>query len=155
MSSTITTISPITGKPILTREGITSADFDSILSTSQAAFKSFRNTSLAERQTIVKKALEILSSKQDELAKEITEQMGRPIAYTAKEVATAVKRGEYLLKVSDEVLAATPGEEEAGFRRWIRKEPLGTVLVIFAWNVSILSASMTAMIKLIVDSTRT
>jgi acyl-CoA reductase-like NAD-dependent aldehyde dehydrogenase len=62
--------------------------------------------------------------------------MGRPIAYTAKEVATAVKRGEYLLKVSTEVLVDTPGEEEEGFRRWIRKEPLGPVLVVFTWNVS-------------------
>jgi len=53
-------------------------------------------------------------------------------------VATAVKRGEYLLKVSDEALKDTPGEAEEGFRRWIRKEPLGVVLVIFAWNVSLL-----------------
>lgn len=62
--------------------------------------------------------------------------MGRPIAYTPKEVTTAVKRGEYLLKISDEALKDTPGEEEQGFRRWVRKEPVGTVLVVFAWNVS-------------------
>jgi acyl-CoA reductase-like NAD-dependent aldehyde dehydrogenase len=32
------------------------------------------------------------------------------------------------------VLKDTQGEKEAGFRRWIRKEPIGTVLVVFAWN---------------------
>src|SRR2546421_8100341 len=37
----------------------------------------------------------LFRSKQDELAKELTQQMGRPIAYTAKEITTAVKRGEY------------------------------------------------------------
>jgi acyl-CoA reductase-like NAD-dependent aldehyde dehydrogenase len=137
-AETITTISPITGAPILTRQGVSEADFSALLSTSQKAFETFRHTHpLAARQEIVKKALGILASKADALGREITEQMGRPIAYTPKEVATAVKRGEYLLKVSNEVLADTPGEKEEGFRRWIRKEPLGPVLVVFAWNVGI------------------
>ena len=61
--------------------------------------------------------------------------MGRPINYTAKEVATAVMRGEYMLKISDEVLKDTPGESQEGFKRYIKKMPLGPVLVLFAWNV--------------------
>jgi acyl-CoA reductase-like NAD-dependent aldehyde dehydrogenase len=135
-TETITTISPINGKPVLTRQGVSEADFPTILSTSQKAFSTFaRSCPLAKRQEIVKAALQILLSRQDELGREITEQMGRPIAYTPKEIATAVMRGEYLLKVSSEVLQDTPGEEQAGFRRWLRKEPLGPVLVIFAWNV--------------------
>jgi hypothetical protein len=100
------------------------------------AFQSFRKTSLADRQAIVKKALKILGEKQDVLAKELTEQMGRPIAYTAKEVTTAVMRGEYLLKISGEVLKDTDGEAEKGFKRFIRKVPVGPVLILFAWNVS-------------------
>lgn len=139
MASTITTISPVSGSPIITRQSVTESHFPAILATAQKAFSTFRHTHpLAARQEIVKKALQVLGSRADELGKEITEQMGRPIAYTPKEVATAVKRGEYLLKVSDEALKDTPGEAEEGFRRWIRKEPLGVVLVIFAWNVSLL-----------------
>ena len=84
----------------------------------------------------MKKALKILGDKQDELAKELTEQMGRPIAYTAKEITTAVKRGEYLLKISDDALKDTEGEAELGFKRYIRKVPVGPVLILFAWNVS-------------------
>ncbi|TGZ79258.1 ALDH-like protein [Ascodesmis nigricans] len=134
-SETITTISPITGKPILTRQGIDESDFDGILSASKKAFSTFRYTHpLSKRQEIVQKVLKALSERQNELGREVTEQMGRPITYTPKEVATAVKRGEYLLKVSDEALKDTPGEPEEGFKRWIRKEPVGTVLVVFAWN---------------------
>ena len=133
---TITTISPITGAPILTRTGITESDFPELLANSQRAFSTFRHTHpLAARQEIVKKALEILESRKDELAQDLTAHMGRPIAYTAGEVATAAKRGKYLLKLSSEVLADVPGEAEVGFRRWVRKEPIGPVLVIFAWNV--------------------
>lgn len=130
----ITTISPATEEPILSRNGISTEELEELPDIATAAFKSWRTTKLADRQIIIKKALKILSDKQDELANELTVQMGRPIAYTAKEVATAVKRAEYLLKISDDVLQDTPGEAEKGFKRFIRKVPVGPVLIIFAWN---------------------
>lgn len=113
---TITTISPTTNKPVVIRNGISSANLELLPKVATEAFLSFRKTSLTDRQAIVKKALKLLGDKQDELAKELTEQMGRPIAYTAKEVTTAIKRGEYLLKICEETLADTPGEAERGFK---------------------------------------
>jgi acyl-CoA reductase-like NAD-dependent aldehyde dehydrogenase len=133
---TITTISPITNKPVLTRTGISPSDLELLPTTAAEAFEKYRKTSLKERQDIVKKALKLLGERQDVLAKELTEQMGRPIAYTAKEVTTAVKRGEYLLKISEDALKDTDGEAEKGFKRFIRKVPVGPVLILFAWNVS-------------------
>jgi acyl-CoA reductase-like NAD-dependent aldehyde dehydrogenase len=133
----ITTISPITNKPVLTRNGLSDADLQSIPETAATAFDSYRRTPLAERQKIVKKALKLLNERQDVLGKELTEQMGRPIAYTPKEVTTAVMRGEYLLKISDETLKDTEGEAEKGFKRYIKKVPLGPVLILFPWNVRV------------------
>jgi acyl-CoA reductase-like NAD-dependent aldehyde dehydrogenase len=137
---TITTISPITNQPILTRNGVSAADLKLLPEVATEAFLKFRKTSLAERQVIVKNALKLLGDKQDILAKELTEQMGRPIAYTAKEVTTAVKRGEYLLKISEDTLKDTDGEAEKGFKRYIRKVPVGPVLILFAWNAGYFSA---------------
>jgi acyl-CoA reductase-like NAD-dependent aldehyde dehydrogenase len=134
------TISPSTNKPILERSGLSQQELGALPSVAHKAYKSFRQTSLKDRQEIVKKALKLLGEKQDELAKELTEQMGRPIAYTGKEITTAVTRGEYLLKISDEALADTDGEPEKGFKRFIRKVPVGPVLVLFAWNVSRLNS---------------
>ncbi|KAF2798996.1 betaine aldehyde dehydrogenase 2 [Melanomma pulvis-pyrius CBS 109.77] len=131
---TITTISPITNKPILTRNGLSDADLQSIPETATRAFEIYRRTDLAERQAIVKKALELLKERQDVLGKELTEQMGRPIAYTPKEVTTAVARGEYLVKISGDVLKDSAGEPEKGFTRYIKKVPLGPVLILFPWN---------------------
>jgi acyl-CoA reductase-like NAD-dependent aldehyde dehydrogenase len=133
----ITTISPITNKPVLTRNGLSDADLRSLPETAAAAFESYRRISLAERQKIVKQALKLLNERQDVLGKELTEQMGRPIAYTPKEVTTAVMRGEYLLKISDETLKDTEGEPEKGFKRYIKKVPLGPVLIMFPWNVRV------------------
>lgn len=136
----ITTISPTTGEPILTRNGISPTELEQLPDIATAAFDSWRKTTLQQRQNIIKKALDILDAKKDELATELTVQMGRPIAYTAKEVTTAIKRAEYLVKISDDVLQDTPGEAEKGFKRFIRKVPVGPVLIIFAWNVGATTA---------------
>lgn len=132
----LTTISPTTNEPIITRNGVSQSELQEIPQTSAKAFESWRKTSLKDRQAIVTKALKLLSDKKDELAQEITVQMGRPIKYTPVEVTTAVKRCEYLVKISEEALKDTDGEPEKGFKRFIRKVPVGPVLILFAWNVS-------------------
>ncbi|GMG43400.1 unnamed protein product [Aspergillus oryzae var. brunneus] len=135
---TITTISPSTNQPVVTRTGVTSEDLQRIPEVAQEAFRSFsRSTTLKQRQEIVTRALDILEKKKDELARELTEQMGRPIAYTGVEVLTAIKRSRYLTKISDSVLGeegVVPGEEEKGFRRYIKRKPVGVAFIIFAWN---------------------
>jgi acyl-CoA reductase-like NAD-dependent aldehyde dehydrogenase len=133
----ITTISPTTNEPIITRNSISAEELNLLPDVATRAFQSWRTTSLADRQIIIRKALKVLADKQDDLAMELTVQMGRPIAYTGKEIATAIKRAEYLLKISDEVLKDTDGEAEKGFKRFIRKVPVGPVLIIFAWNVRV------------------
>ena len=134
----ITTISPTTNEPVVTRNGLSSEELEILPETATRAFESWRQTKLADRQIIVKKALARLSEKVDDLAQGLTKEMGRPISYTPVEITTAVKRGEYLLKISDEALKDTDGEAEKGFKRFIRKVPVGPVLIIFAWNVSLL-----------------
>lgn len=136
----ISTISPATNEPVVTRTGVSSEELKQIPVAAQAAFQSFsQSATLEQRQQIVERALDILEKKQDELAREITEQMGRPIAYTGVEVATAIKRSRYLVRISSSVLGeqgTVSGEEEKGFRRYIKRSPVGVALIIFPWNVS-------------------
>ncbi|KAI1135081.1 aldehyde dehydrogenase [Hypoxylon sp. FL0543] len=130
----LTTISPTTNEPILTRNGVTASELEEIPNIAAEKFQSWRQTSLTDRQIIVKKALKLLEKKKGELAEELTVQMGRPIAYTGAEITTAIKRADYLVKISEDTLRDTDGEPEKGFKRFIRKVPVGPVLVIFAWN---------------------
>lgn len=132
----ITTISPTTNEPVVTRNGLSAEELNLLPQTATKAFGSWRQTKLADRQIIINKALDILLKRTDELAQGLTTEMGRPISYTPSEITTAVKRGQYLLKISDEALKDTDGEAEKGFKRFIRKVPVGPVLIIFAWNVS-------------------
>jgi acyl-CoA reductase-like NAD-dependent aldehyde dehydrogenase len=135
----LTTISPITNKPVLTRNGLSDVDIKQLLSNAVQGFQTWKNVDPTKRLAIVTKALDLLSKKEKELAKELTEQMGRPINYTPSEVKTAIKRGEYLCSISQDVLKDTPGQPEKGFTRYIKKLPLGPILIIFAWNASLIS----------------
>lgn len=136
----ITTTSPATNAPVTTRQSVSQDELDQIPKAAQAAFRSFsQSTNLEQRQELVTRAMDILEAKKDVLAREITEQMGRPISYSPVEVMTAIKRVRLLNRVSSSVLGeegVVPGEEEAGFRRFIKRRPVGVSLIIFAWNVS-------------------
>jgi acyl-CoA reductase-like NAD-dependent aldehyde dehydrogenase len=145
-TETIITISPTTNQPVIQRAGLSEEQLASLPAIGQEAFRHFsESTTLAQRQEIVARALGILENKKDDLAKELTMQMGRPIAYTPSEITTAIKRGNYLNRISGELLGEeeaigsggiVQGEPEIGFKRFIKRKPVGVVLVIFAWNVS-------------------
>jgi acyl-CoA reductase-like NAD-dependent aldehyde dehydrogenase len=135
---TLSTISPTTNHEVVSREVLSPEEIAQIPVEAQKAFISYRKShpTLRSRQEVVAKALKLMSQRKETLAKELTEQMGRPISYTGVEIDTAVKRGEYLNRIAGEVLDKdVPGDEEQGFKRFIRREPVGVVLVIFAWNV--------------------
>ena len=136
MTEQLVTISPITNQPILYRNALSPAEITLLPRQAEIAFDQYKPTPLNRRQEIVSKALDILDSRKHELARELTEQIGRPIKHAAKEISTAVTRGRYLLQISKDALADTPGEPEFGFKRYIRKVPVGPVLILFAWNVS-------------------
>ena len=136
MSEQLITISPSTNQEIITRQGLSNADIVLLPQAAQQAFDHFKTIPLQERQAIVTRAIDLLENRQDVLARELTEQMGRPIAYAAKEITTAITRGRYLVKISEDALKDTPGEPEKNFKRYIRKVPIGPVLILFAWNVS-------------------
>jgi acyl-CoA reductase-like NAD-dependent aldehyde dehydrogenase len=136
---TLISISPSTNSPVVTRRATSSEELLRLPATAQEAFRSFsQSTTLEQRQAIVTRALGILEEKKHVLARELTDQIGRPISYTPGEIATAVKRGTYLSQVSSSVLGedgVVHGEPENGFKRYIKRQPVGVVLIIFAWNV--------------------
>ena len=69
----------------------------------------------------------------------------RPIRYAPGEVNGFADRARYMAKtaeasLADKVLGAEDPLAKPGFRRFIRREPLGVVLVIPAWNYPYLTA---------------
>ena len=74
-------------------------------------------------------------AKADTLAEELTWQIGRPIAQSPGEIRRGFQeRALYMCGIAEEVLNDLQIEPKPGFRRFIRREPLGVVLVIAPWN---------------------
>lgn len=133
---TIRTISPSTGEVILERPGIKLTEAHEIVTESERAFQTWKHVDLEKRKSIVAAGLALIQQRKLDLGRELSLQMGRPVAYSHKEIETMQKRADYLLGIAQEALATIPGNEEEGFERYIKKEPVGPTLVVFAWNVS-------------------
>ncbi|KAF9883922.1 hypothetical protein FE257_002665 [Aspergillus nanangensis] len=134
MSNAIHTLSPSTNKPIFTHPGTTASQARQLAQNAHHAFETYKHTPLSTRKAIITKALSLIDANKDTLSAELTAQMGRPIAYSEKEINTMRMRAEYLLSIADDSLAAIPGQPESGFRRFVKKEPVGVTFVSGAWN---------------------
>jgi acyl-CoA reductase-like NAD-dependent aldehyde dehydrogenase len=66
--------------------------------------------------------------------------MGRPIRYAPNEVKGTLERARHMIAIAEASLADVDPGPKAGFRRFLRREPLGTVFAIAAWNYPYLIA---------------
>ncbi len=100
----------------------------------------WRRLPLAERCRLVRAFVERFAAKKDEIAIELTRQIGRPIRHSPGEVRGLVERATYMTDVAPEALADLDAGPKPGFLRFIRREPLGVVLVLAPWNYPYLTA---------------
>ncbi|XOB98256.1 aldehyde dehydrogenase family protein [Deinococcota bacterium DY0809b] len=128
-------VSPVDGSVYVERETATDAEIEAALERAARARAGWRARPLEERQALVQRAVDYLVERADELAEELTWQMGRPIAHTPFEITRGFKeRADYMIHVAPKALADLVPEPLEGFTRFIRREPLGTVLVLAPWN---------------------
>jgi acyl-CoA reductase-like NAD-dependent aldehyde dehydrogenase len=76
----------------------------------------------------------------DDIVPELAWQMGRPIRYGAGELRGFEERARYMIGIAPEALAAVQPPAREGFERYIKREPLGLVMVIAPWNYPYLTA---------------
>jgi acyl-CoA reductase-like NAD-dependent aldehyde dehydrogenase len=143
------TISPVDGSIYAERQLATSREIENALAnavTSQAVWK---RVSVAERAAACKRMLDWLVERADEIGEELTWQIGRPIAYSPNEIRRGFQeRVNYMTEIAERELADIELEPKDNFRRFIRHEPVGVVLVLAPWNYPWL-ASVNALVPAI------
>jgi acyl-CoA reductase-like NAD-dependent aldehyde dehydrogenase len=100
----------------------------------EEAYQVWKNVPLEKRQAMLRKALEKFRANSENIAKEITMQMGKPITESQNEINTFFKRAEYMIDIAPDALKADVLPEISGFTRRIEHVPVGVVLDIAAWN---------------------
>ena len=134
------TITPVDGTVYCERELTGDAGLDELLGRAVAASRAWRDTDLATRAAICRRFCDAFESRREEIALELTWQMGRPLRYTPNEVRGTLERARYMIEIAPEALADVDPGPKPDFRRFVRREPLGVVFTIAAWNYPYLIA---------------
>ncbi len=153
MTETVKIISPIDGSIYAERPVASDKDINAAVERAKAAQVEWARTPVAERCKYMLAMLEALVAMSDEIVPEIAWQMGRPVRYGG-EFGGVKERVGYMVEIAEQalkpVMASNPKE---GFRRYVKKEPLGVVMVIAPWNYPYLTAVNTIVPALIAGST--
>ena len=129
------TISPIDGSVYVERELASDQAIEAVLAASVAAQKRWKQVPAAERVAVCRRMTAWCVEHAEALAEELTWQIGRPLSQSPGEIRRGFsERAQYMAGIAEETLSDTSVEARDGFRRFIRREPLGVVLVLAPWN---------------------
>ncbi|WP_298770652.1 aldehyde dehydrogenase family protein [uncultured Shewanella sp.] len=134
------TISPVDNQIYVTRPLATQDEIHTLVHRANVTQLSWAAMSLVERKLLCVRAIDILMSQKQELANELCWMMGRPIRYCEGELNGVDERAQYLLKICEQGLSPVHIAEKAGVTRYIKREPLGVVMIIAPWNYPYLTA---------------
>ena len=142
-------ITPIDGSVYTEIELAPGNAIESVLASAVAAQRQWKRVPVTERGEICRRMVALMVERADRLATELTWQIGRPITQTPFEIRRGFQeRSNYMIDIAPGMLADLDVGEREGFRRFIRREPLGVVLVLAPWNYPYL-ASVNAVIPAI------
>ncbi len=129
------TISPIDGSVYAERSLATQQQIETTLTKAAAAQASWRHVPVSERAAICLRMKDWLVEHADEIGKELTWQIGRPMAYSPFELRRGFnERVNFMCDIAERELGDIALEPKENFQRFIRREPVGIVLVLAPWN---------------------
>ena len=126
-------INPATGELIATYEEHTAEQVSEIVDRSRRRFDIWRRVTLEERAKLLNAAAEVLESRKEELARLMTEEMGKPIAGGRAEVEKCAWVCRYYAENAEAFLADEHIEADKT-RSYVHYQPLGPVLAVMPWN---------------------
>jgi len=134
------TFSPVDGSVYVERPIATDAQVQQTMENARQAQARWKRVALEQRIGIVHRFIDAFVARKEAIAEEITWQMGRPIGQSPGEVRGFEERARYMMSIAAISLADIDPGPKQGFRRFIRREPLGVVLVLAPWNYPYLTS---------------
>lgn len=134
------TISPVDGSVVFEGPRTEPSDVERALADANDALETWRRTDLAARCAAVSSFIERAVEPVESVASELTMQIGRPIKDGPGEARVWLDRGRTMVRLAEAALRDVPLDDKPGFTRFIRREPIGVVLVLAPWNFPWLTA---------------
>jgi succinate-semialdehyde dehydrogenase/glutarate-semialdehyde dehydrogenase len=129
----IASINPASGETLKTFEPLSETQIDEKLQRAVETFATYRRTSMAQRESWMLRAAEILESEKNDFARLMTIEMGKPIKGAVGEVEKCAWVCRYYAKTAKHHLADELAETNAT-KSFVRFQPLGPVLAVMPWN---------------------
>jgi acyl-CoA reductase-like NAD-dependent aldehyde dehydrogenase len=153
MNQTLKIISPVDNSVFAERPLATGTEIAGTLARARAAQRAWREVPVAERCRIAAAFVDGMVADKVRVAELLAWQMGRPISQGQGEMRGFNERARHMIEIAPEVLADIQGPPLAGFEHFIRREPLGVVLNLPAWNYPYMTALNAVLPALIAGNT--
>jgi aldehyde dehydrogenase (NAD+) len=126
--------SPTDGKLIATVTTTTREQYDTVITTAQAAFMEWRNWPAPKRGEVVRQLGEALRERKDALGKLVSYEMGKSLQEGLGEVQEMIDICDFAVGLSRQLHGLTMHSERPGHRMYEQYHPLGLVGIISAYN---------------------
>ncbi|MET9524090.1 NADP-dependent succinic semialdehyde dehydrogenase [Streptomyces coeruleorubidus] len=135
----IATVNPANGETLKTYEAMGEEEIERRLQLAEATFRTYRTTTFDERARLLRKAADLLEEDQQDIARVLTTEMGKPIQQARAEAAKCAKAMRWYADHAEELLADeepsdTDVKDSGASRVRVRYRPLGPVLAVMPWN---------------------
>ena len=144
---------PATGEPIAQYALGAASDVDAAVGAAAKAFQSWRRYPAPKRGEILYRAAQLLEASKEQLAREMTEEMGKVISEARGDVQEAIDMTYYMAGEGRRLYGqTTPSELRDKFNMSVRK-PIGVCVVVAPWNFPMAIPSWKIMPALITGNT--
>ena len=140
MTTLLRTISPIDGSTYVRRPAADDAAVDAALDRAVAAQRGWRSVPIADRQAVLRRAVDYFAANKAAIVDELAWQMGRPVAQGGGEIGGLTERALHMIDIAPAALADHQPAPKDGFTRFVRRVPVGVVAIIAPWNFPYLTA---------------
>ncbi|MEQ4519584.1 NAD-dependent succinate-semialdehyde dehydrogenase [Pseudarthrobacter sp. B907] len=128
------TVNPATGETEKEFPLATADEVETALAAAQQAFLEWRKAPVEERTKVIARVAELYRERQDELARLIATEMGKPVVEARGEVKLVASIYDYYATEGPEFLKDEPLEVKGGGDAVVRSTPIGALLGIMPWN---------------------
>jgi len=129
----ITSINPATGDVLDRYEETTADEIMRRLDAAHHVFKEWRQTRFSERASLMKGVSRVLMEHQDEYARIMALEMGKPVGSGRAEIEKCAWVCEHYAEHAEKMLQAEIIQTDAR-KSYVTYKPLGLILAIMPWN---------------------
>ena len=133
-AATIAVDNPATGETIGTVPRLGRVETRHAIEAAARAFPAWRRKPAKERAAVLRRWFELMLANQEDLARLMTTEQGKPLAESRGEVAYAASFLEWFGEEAKRIYGDTIPAPQADKRIIVTKEPIGVVACITPWN---------------------